>query len=608
MKQKLITNIILFVMLSACTLFAQVPADQEVIVIEGGFDNLGLLETTINGDVDGDGNRINPNRIYQLQSDEIYYVESPILFGGDNDSTATLNIVGEDGLGKLPIVLTIPKDGGDAFSHEIHGSITLKNLYYPCRTVSDKQFVLFIQFREGVDIVFDNVITEFAGGDLFVSNGRRDIDLFIKNSYLRDMNWFGASWNAGIVLWGADTVWIENTTLTNVGLGFMNIETTEFMYFNHNTMVNATKYGIAKYQYHEAYFTNNLFINMNYEGECSATWWTQTADHQFKGITDIDTIDANQWQTEQGYVPAQEDVKFLSSNNIHFTSPMMQQYYRGDFTPGYDHPISNRSWHPDVTDDMLPIPVENIDPSPIFMSKFTLDLAAAYENIKYNNIYEQVDPDLNTKSVRSQEILEAMVRHSQDNYGARPEGVEFTDEDRVLIAFGDFDPTTLPGVEVENAPIEEAGFYKISDFVEDFSYNADIVSSIDGRKLGALHWWEGGLDGWDSEAELANVKDFYTVTDIKKVNTLPAEYDLAQNYPNPFNPTTIIEFSVPLQSDVQLKVYDILGKEVAVLINSSLSSGSYKVDFDASALSAGIYFYTLSTNDFTATKKMMLLK
>ena len=72
-------------------------------------------------------------------------------------------------------------------------------------------------------------------------------------------------------------------------------------------------------------------------------------------------------------------------------------------------------------------------------------------------------------------------------------------------------------------------------------------------------------------------------------NLLPDAYSLSQNYPNPFNPSTIIKFSVPKQSNVVLKVYDILGSEVAVLVNKEVRAGNYTVDFDASEFASGVY-------------------
>ena len=94
----------------------------------------------------------------------------------------------------------------------------------------------------------------------------------------------------------------------------------------------------------------------------------------------------------------------------------------------------------------------------------------------------------------------------------------------------------------------------------------------------------------------------------------PAEYFLAQNYPNPFNPTTKIKYSIPATvktghaSSLQLKVYDILGREVATLVNKQQQPGNYEVEFNASNLSSGIYFYELKAGNFVQTKKMILIR
>ncbi len=91
-------------------------------------------------------------------------------------------------------------------------------------------------------------------------------------------------------------------------------------------------------------------------------------------------------------------------------------------------------------------------------------------------------------------------------------------------------------------------------------------------------------------------------------NEVPSSYSLSQNYPNPFNPVTNINFSLPKSGLVTLKVYDALGKEVATLVNDNRPSGVYNVDFDASSLSSGVYFYKLTAGEFTSVKKMMLIK
>ncbi|MCX7833729.1 MAG: DUF4394 domain-containing protein [Ignavibacteria bacterium] len=91
-------------------------------------------------------------------------------------------------------------------------------------------------------------------------------------------------------------------------------------------------------------------------------------------------------------------------------------------------------------------------------------------------------------------------------------------------------------------------------------------------------------------------------------NEIPVRYELGQNYPNPFNPITKINFSIPKQGLVTLKVYDVLGREVATLVNEVKTPGNYMVDFDASELASGVYFYKLDVNGFSDVKRMMLIK
>ncbi len=95
---------------------------------------------------------------------------------------------------------------------------------------------------------------------------------------------------------------------------------------------------------------------------------------------------------------------------------------------------------------------------------------------------------------------------------------------------------------------------------------------------------------------------------ISNFNSLPSSFRLFQNYPNPFNPTTTINYSVPKSSFVTLKVYDILGREIKTLVDDEKPSGNYKVEFNGSNLSSGIYFYRMQAGSFVETKKLILLK
>jgi len=91
-------------------------------------------------------------------------------------------------------------------------------------------------------------------------------------------------------------------------------------------------------------------------------------------------------------------------------------------------------------------------------------------------------------------------------------------------------------------------------------------------------------------------------------NEIPGQFSLSQNYPNPFNPATKIDFAIPVNGFVSIKVYDLLGREAAAIVNKDMKAGNYTVDFDASKLASGVYFYKLVSGGFVTTKKMVLVK
>jgi hypothetical protein len=124
------------------------------------------------------------------------------------------------------------------------------------------------------------------------------------------------------------------------------------------------------------------------------------------------------------------------------------------------------------------------------------------------------------------------------------------------------------------------------------------ILSVSGTNLFAGTWGSGV---WKRP-----LQEIVSVNNIS--NGLPVNYELKQNYPNPFNPSTKVVFALPNNSFTKLIVYDILGRETVTLVNEQLDAGTYETDFDGTNFSAGIYFYTLTTGDFTETKRMVLVK
>ena len=132
----------------------------------------------------------------------------------------------------------------------------------------------------------------------------------------------------------------------------------------------------------------------------------------------------------------------------------------------------------------------------------------------------------------------------------------------------------------------------------------------------AINWSKLQIPMWQYNSRHNGVYGDIMITGISNLETeVPSAFSLEQNYPNPFNPITKIKFQVPLchsgvgrNPNVRMKVFDILGKEVATLVNESLQPGTYEVTFDAASLSSGVYFYKITAGDFSAIRKMVLVR
>ncbi len=114
------------------------------------------------------------------------------------------------------------------------------------------------------------------------------------------------------------------------------------------------------------------------------------------------------------------------------------------------------------------------------------------------------------------------------------------------------------------------------------------------------------VTGWGWAIDNISIQP--TLVGIENVSAIPERFELSQNYPNPFNPTTTISYRLPSAGKVTLRIFDIKGSEVARIDEDQKPAGNYKINFDASDLASGVYIYRLTAGDFTAQKKMVLLK
>ncbi len=134
-----------------------------------------------------------------------------------------------------------------------------------------------------------------------------------------------------------------------------------------------------------------------------------------------------------------------------------------------------------------------------------------------------------------------------------------------------------------------------------------VVTSAIGQSFTGL---STSANEWINSGFLADSLLLGTVTSVRPPDAtgIPGQYELLQNYPNPFNPTTTIRFSIVDRQQTTLKIYDILGREVATLVDDVKQPGTYSVQWDATGMASGVYFYRLTTNNFSETRKLMLLR
>ncbi len=182
-----------------------------------------------------------------------------------------------------------------------------------------------------------------------------------------------------------------------------------------------------------------------------------------------------------------------------------------------------------------------------------------------------------------------------------------------------------------NEPLEVSGFLLSENSSVTHTYNSlyPSTSFMEGLPVGVFNFWNDGFEFHEVYTfgfhlyymKYAHARDLLrsivssVATDITEFDSgnLPTEFKLSQNYPNPFNPTTTIEFNIPTRTNVALNIYNLLGQQVNQLVDQDYAAGNYRVTWDGTnhageKVSSGIYLYRLETDDYTSTKKMLLLK
>jgi hypothetical protein len=638
---------------------AQVTVTKDTIYITGGtftgYENAGLMETTINNDIDANKARLNPNRVYALYEGQVYTQTSSINV---NNPTGTLTIVGipdpkHPSSTTKPIIFIVGTNGrpvliNGAGTNEVYGSIKMVNIHYQTMqmdgTQNNELFYCGTANNLAQSLTIDNCFFEFCNIDLFdctnewgaIGGWPYGAKFHITNSYFRNLFHNDTWWGSRVFqcLHPIDTLWVENSTFTTGGLLFLQQnELADFVYINHNTIINNKKYWLTSSYRHEEYIVNNIFVNQNWVGEDTlVTNSGQDPDKLFMSTIDIDTNNYNQGlKVQKKYWLNGDSTKFTHdldlvnmnvfiSNNINYNGPELASgYYKNPtyVNAAFGTPIGYPAWNWDVG----PYAVRN-QPGE-WMNNRTKALFTVYSPpnggfIEKNTITSM--PQTATSITLDAATVTAMAEWNQNQYAdpAWPYQI-LTNILSTHYIYGDYDPTTLPGL-INGKPSDnitgeaagvQVGIRTFTDLTENFYQTANL-STIDELPIGSLIWNDAANKAYDSKYEFSLVMTQFIGKPIVGVKALyigiPATYSLSQNYPNPFNPTTNIKYSITKESQVILKVFDILGREVECFVNQKQSAGSYEVNFNASKLSSGIYIYRIIAGDFVQSMKMILIK
>ncbi|MEX2410817.1 MAG: T9SS type A sorting domain-containing protein, partial [Candidatus Paceibacterota bacterium] len=490
--------------------------------------------------------------------------------------------------------------------------VTLKNFISGAHSATGSQGWSYSDATAtGNTMTLDNVYLAHTFWIFVQSNGYAGNNLHVKNSYFVNMNGNGCRRNGGVYDNTANNtkeVIVENSTHV-MGAGMIYKFRTfpiDKVVFNHNTFVNIANAPISTAGYQtDMIVTNNLFVNTNVQAYYPGLDDNETdQDHLFTGIINVDSLNS-----VRGIAVADTFFtdKFANANPSEWAG-LREILVDGNAV----------YWSPELGDIAAQTQTENaglLD---------TLD-GGAHDGELVNA--------METMNSRTQAMFNNDSEWPLLTEGTWYEGDPGFTEDFGLLDesawLGDFIEFTVKSLDGGNAlalasmrtegnPADVPENFAFPDWPipVDLSYsNSTFLEGAYGDlPVGDLNWFPSIKATWDGEAELAELEtakengDAFT-TSVERGGDIPNSIKLEQNYPNPFNPTTKISFNMPKAQEVTLKVYDMLGREVATLLNNEFAvSGQNSVTFDASNLASGVYIYRLHGDNFSYSKSMTLMK
>ncbi len=487
-----------------------------------------------------------------------------------------------------------------AYLFDVPGQLKMKNIWLNWSGVEGTRFASTIRVGDSAsvtggriecnNVIFDYVDQASSGAIQPYATHFRGIfkNCYFKNCTDAHFRYYSRAVSFPYNTTGlhSDTVSFENCTFANIGYVYMQegAEYGDNVFFNHCTFYNVVMFPLESGWWWKMYVTNSLFINTFMFGRIPANDGGGNG-----GTIAIAPIDSST-TLGAGFgfkVPfTEQDRRILFANNNYYIDQWLVDWM------GYGPNGSpySKAQHKARHDDAVPTPQP-------MMNRVT---KAFFDSTDANG--KKVFPYMNRTPTDS---LDPGFINPPINLDSLKKFLNFKWDNNA-----DCEWAWKP---------ENSYKYQKWPFEESLAYtNATLkTAAMGGFPLGDLRWFPDQYSAWSAQAD----KEHQFITnwletgsqsgsDVKEITgkKIPGEYVLNQNFPNPFNPTTQIQYSVPKNGYVSLKVYNAIGQEVAILFSGMQRAGNYEATFDGKGFSSGIYFYRLQADNVSITKKFVLLK
>ncbi len=592
MKKSLLFSIIFF-LLHMHVVFSQVLSDYisevkgDTLVVKDYYE-MNNQENSLYYALFLDTVNVPEDRVYELKINGYYpLLNSPVTSAKHRtviagpDPTILVNNKKESSppliCSEVALIESLP-------SFIIKGDFTIKN----CELVSANAagtigWSFFSTHDSDLKLLFENCLFEHTQW-VFVYIDNINCSLTFRDCYFVNMSGFpsNTSYTGGVFhsAENMDSLVVENCTFIMAKGNMFNFGSKAFnrAVVNHNTFINCAGHILLNSDFNNnlglisnVSLTNNMFINCNIRPLDSCAIPESDEKDRPAGIVNINKFYVDSTNATQ--------IKFLAQNNLAYWGPAIVSC---DSILNAHSVNGSNCWQPQTT--VMNTETQNLFDDDTGYSYLVTDT--------WNNKMPHFTNSKNLFTSQSENIKDYVI--------------EFADTSKQAY----FPVWRLLKTGNENF------VYPDFPIPVDLSYSDDdlLTAGIGGFPIGDLNWFPNKKNEWTAQRAVEydkinnalNAGELVTVVFNK--NNIPLEFQLKQNYPNPFNPGTIISYRLSTPSEVTLKVFDILGQEVATLVNEAQNSGTYYVYFNGSSFASGVYFCRLKVNKDEVTKKMVLIR